>query len=411
MYPGELGYRRHKEPSRGPTAAAPNDRRVPAMTGLAGGAIAAGDAGLCIRNVSKSFGDFLAVDGVDLAVRPGEFLTLLGPSGSGKTTLLMMIAGFLDPSQGTMTLDGRHITALRPEQRDFGMVFQGYALFPHMSVRANIAYPLEVRRLPPERIRQRVDEMLDLVQLQAFADRYPRQLSGGQQQRVALARAMSFGPRLLLLDEPLGALDRKLRGDVQEELKRVHLKTGTTFLYVTHDQDEALSMSDRIAIMNKGRIDQLGTPIELYEQPSSVFAAGFLGKSNFIAAEIADVQGHLLVCDVGGCRLWQRDTAASVARRGPITLALRPEKIGLAPGPENAASANKMPARIRNVTYYGAVMEIRCDSGPLGDLLVQAPAWRNEQRYFVGQSIWLHWPDDAAVIVHSDVEPGHSKPG
>jgi ABC-type Fe3+/spermidine/putrescine transport system ATPase subunit len=198
---------------------------------------------------------------------------------------------------------------------------------------------------------------------------------------------------------------------VQEELKRVHLKSGTTFLYVTHDQDEALSMSDRIAIMNKGRIDQLGTPIELYEQPTSVFAAGFLGKSNFIAAEIADVQGHLLLCDVKGCRLWQRDTAALAARHGPVTLALRPEKIGLAPGPENAASANKLPAKIRDVTYYGAVMEIRCDSGPLGDLLVQAPAWRNEQRYVVGQSVWLHWPDDAAVIVRRDEEPGHAKPG
>jgi putative spermidine/putrescine transport system ATP-binding protein len=373
--------------------------------------VEAGEAGLHIRGVSKFFGDFLAVDQVDLAVRPGEFLTLLGPSGSGKTTLLMMIAGFLDPSEGAMILDGRAITPLRPEQRDFGMVFQGYALFPHMSVRGNIAYPLEVRRQPAARIRKRVDEMLELVQLEALADRHPRQLSGGQQQRVALARAMSFGPRLLLLDEPLGALDRKLRGEVQEELKRVHLKTGTTFLYVTHDQDEALSMSDRIAIMNRGRINQLGTPLELYEQPASVFAASFLGKSNFIDAEIADVNGPLLLCDVKGCRLWQRAPAGPIERRGAITLALRPEKIGLASGPENAASANKLPARIRDVTYYGAIMEIRCDGGPLDELIVQAPAWRNEQRFCVGETVWLHWPEDAAVVVHRDIEPNRTKPG
>ena len=380
---------------------------------LAGGAargeaMAAADAaagtasGLGIAGVTKRFGSFTAVDAVDLEVRRGEFLTLLGPSGSGKTTLLMMIAGFVEPTAGEIRLDGRAITRLLPEQRNFGMVFQGYALFPHMTVRGNVAYPLEVRGRPKAEIAATVRSMLELVQLQGLADRTPRQLSGGQQQRVALARALAFRPPLLLLDEPLGALDRKLRGEVQEQLKDLHRRTGTTFVYVTHDQDEALSMSDRIAIMNHGRIVQVGTPTELYERPVSRFAAGFLGKSNFIAVRVVGRQGATLACAAGDETLRQAAGGAAVATGARITLALRPEKIALLERPAADAAGNAVPARITRTSYFGSVLEVEADAGPLGRLIATLPAWRNQRRTEAGQSVWLAWPEDAAVIVAVD---------
>jgi putative spermidine/putrescine transport system ATP-binding protein len=362
-------------------------------------ATAAAGHGLSILGLSKRFGKFTAVDCVDLEVRRGEFLTLLGPSGSGKTTLLMMIAGFLEPSAGEIRLDGKPITRLLPEQRNFGMVFQGYALFPHMTVTGNIAYPLEVRRQPRETIARTVQAMLDLVQLGEFAERYPRQLSGGQQQRVALARALSFGPNLLLLDEPLGALDRKLRGEVQEQLKDLHATTGTTFIYVTHDQDEALSMSDRVAIMNRARVVQVGTPAELYERPNSAFAADFLGKSNFLALTVVGREGEALVCETAGRRLRQRAPASAPPAGTRITLALRPEKIEIAAAPGEATTANSIRAQITRTSYFGSVLEIQADAGSLGSLIVTTPAWPNQSRHRVGQAVWLRWPDDAAVIV------------
>ncbi len=356
-------------------------------------------SGLRLASLSKKFGSFAAVDNVDLLINRGEFLTLLGPSGSGKTTLLMMIAGFLDPTAGEIFLDGRAISGQAPEKRNFGMVFQGYALFPHMTVRGNIAYPLEVRRQSRVDIDARVAEMLELVQLQPFADRYPRQLSGGQQQRVALARALSFGPDILLLDEPLGALDKKLRGDVQEQLKDIHRRLGTTFVYVTHDQEEALSMSDRIVIMDHGRIVQVGTPSELYERPKTVFAAAFLGKSNFIKARVETSDGETLICDAAGQRLQQRSPADPPALGDPIELALRPEKIGLAITQDEATEANRVECYIKRLTYFGAVLEVVADAGGMGDLTVQMPAWRQENSFDIGQTVWLHWSDDAAVIV------------
>ena len=345
------------------------------------------------------FGSFAAVDDVDLQVRRGEFLTLLGPSGSGKTTLLMMIAGFLDPSRGDIGLDGRTISDLAPEKRNFGMVFQGYALFPHMTVMGNIAYPLEVRGKTRADIDRRVDEMLELVQLEPFAGRYPRQLSGGQQQRVALARALSFDPEILLLDEPLGALDKKLRGDVQEQLKDIHRRLGTTFVYVTHDQEEALSMSDRVVIMDQGRIVQVGTPSELYERPETAFAADFLGKSNFIKATVETVSGGTLTCRSAEHRLTQKAPANAPAPGNEIELALRPEKIEIATSPKGAAMANAARSRIKRLTYFGAMLEITADAGGIGELTVQIAAWRREQAFNVDQTVWLHWPDDAAVIV------------
>jgi ABC-type Fe3+/spermidine/putrescine transport system ATPase subunit len=321
--------------------------------------------GLTLTGLTKRFGSFTAVDGVDLEIRRGEFLTLLGPSGSGKTTLLMMLAGFLDVTGGDILLDGASIRAVPAEKRNFGMVFQGYALFPHMTARQNIAYPLDVRRRPKAEIVARVDEMLDLVQLSEFGHRKPAELSGGQQQRVALARALCFAPPVLLLDEPLGALDKKLRVEVQDQLKDIHRRVGTTFIYVTHDQEEALSMSDRIVIMQDGRIEQVGTPDELYERPRTRFAAGFLGKSNF------------LVLDDG-------------------TYALRPEKIDIAPAGQ-ANGAVRMSGTVRDVTYFGAMRKYMVAVDGRDDLEVDADAWRNPHSLEAGQDVDLSWTDAAAV--------------
>ena len=322
---------------------------------------------LQIRDVSKMFGTFRAVEGVTLDIKKGEFLTLLGPSGSGKTTLLMMIAGFLDITQGDIALDGASITDVPAEKRNFGMVFQGYALFPHMSVRDNIGYALSVRKRSASEIKARVDEMLDLVQLQEFADRKPTQLSGGQQQRVALARALCFAPPVLLLDEPLGALDKKLRVEVQEQLKDIHRRVGTTFIYVTHDQEEALSMSDRIVIMRDGAIEQVGTPVELYERPATKFAASFLGKSNLIT-------------------------------QGDKTYALRPEKIDLRL--QQGGSNSRISGAIRSITYFGSMQRIIVDTVQGDEIEVDIDVWRNKEALTEGAEVDLLWQEAAAVELH-----------
>ena len=363
---------------------------------------------LLIDGLTKSYGELQAVNAIDLTVRDGEFLTLLGPSGSGKTTLLMMIAGFVEPTSGRILLDGSDMTDLLPEHRDFGMVFQGYALFPHMTVSENIAYPLEIRRHSAQAIKARVQEMLELVQLEKLGNRYPRQLSGGQQQRVALARALSFKPRLLLLDEPLGALDRKLRVEVQNQLKDLHTQTGTTFIYVTHDQEEALSMSDRIAIMNHGQIIQLDQPNALYEQPASVFAASFLGKSNFIRTRVISVHNAMVTFEAGGFHFQQTFPTSGKSAGDAALLAIRPEKIKLsAEGLENA-STNQIKAEIRRISYFGNVLEIELNAHSVGEITASVPAWRQEGSYKPGQTVTLGWNEDAAVIVRDDGAVGEA---
>ncbi|MCP5073651.1 MAG: ABC transporter ATP-binding protein [Rhodobacteraceae bacterium] len=329
----------------------------------------AAQGSLQVRNVSKYFGTFCAVNKVNLEIQKGEFLTLLGPSGSGKTTLLMMIAGFLDISEGDILLDGASIADVPAERRNFGMVFQGYALFPHMTVRDNIGYALSVRKRPENEIRARVDEMLELVQLQDFTDRKPAQLSGGQQQRVALARALCFAPPVLLLDEPLGALDKKLRVEVQEQLKEIHRRVGTTFIYVTHDQEEALSMSDRVVIMRDGAIEQVGSPQELYERPATHFAASFLGKSNFVNQ------------DDGVC-------------------ALRPEKIDIRAGEGDPQARRK--GEIRTITYFGSIQRIIVETTEGEELEVDIDVWRNQQSLSEGQAVELLWKDTAAVKLRNE---------
>lgn len=317
--------------------------------------------GLTLRGLVKRYGAVQAVAGVDLEIRRGEFLTLLGPSGSGKTTLLMMIAGFQDASEGDILLDGQPITGTPAEKRNFGMVFQGYALFPHMTVADNIGYSLSVRGRPKAEIAGRVAEMLELVQLTGKEGRLPSELSGGQQQRVALARALAFSPPVLLLDEPLGALDRKLRVEVQEQLKDLHRRVGTTFIYVTHDQDEALSMSDRVVIMRDGQVEQVGSPEELYTRPRTEFAASFLGKSNFM----------------------HRD-----GRRWSI----RPERIDLV-----AHDLGRVEGRVLSLSYFGPVLKYQIETAEHGPLEVDVDAWRGGPALQPGVQVGLDWKDDAAV--------------
>jgi putative spermidine/putrescine transport system ATP-binding protein len=356
--------------------------------------------GLAFRGISKHYGMVRAVDGVDLDVARGEFLTLLGPSGSGKTTMLMMIAGFNAPSAGEILLDGRAITHLPPEKRNFGMVFQGYALFPHLSVFDNVAFPLKVRRKPPDEIQREVRRVLELVQLTALADRMPRQLSGGQQQRVALARALVFTPEVLLLDEPLGALDRKLRTEVQIELKQLHERIGTTFVYVTHDQEEALSMSDRIAIVRDGRIVQIGRPADLYERPATRFVAGFLGESNFIKGRVSGAAEGGFSYSVGG-ETFRQKAAAAPAPGGDVVLAMRPEKIAIVTDAAGTAT-NRVQGRVTSWNYFGSEFHVTVATASLGQLAVRCPAWRMKLEPRNEMQVWLGWDADAAVVVADD---------
>jgi putative spermidine/putrescine transport system ATP-binding protein len=354
---------------------------------------------LHVRNLVKTYGPVRAVDDVTLTVRRGAFVTLLGPSGSGKTTILMAIAGFVEPTSGDILVDDRAITGLPPEKRNFGMVFQGYALFPHLSVGENVAFPLRVRRRPKAEIAERVAQALDLVQLGALADRLPRQLSGGQQQRVALARALVFQPDLLLLDEPLSALDKKLRAELQWELKSLHDRVGMTFIYVTHDQDEALSMSDDIAILRDGKIVQMGAPGDLYDRPRTRFVADFLGKSNFLEGRVEAADGDGFGFRVGDMRFTQAGAAPEAGAR-PIMLALRPEKIALAVGSDIAAP-NRLPGRIASWSYFGTGIHFKVETA-VGEMTVTRPTWRSDVPLAPGAPVCLGWDPDASVPVVAD---------
>jgi len=296
---------------------------------------------LAVDTVVKRFGKTVAVDGLSLDIRENEFFALLGPSGCGKTTLLRMIAGFEQPDEGRIRLSGSDITDRAPEKRPLNLMFQSYALFPHMTVRQNLAYGLEMERIGRSEISARVEEMLKTTDLQALAERKPAELSGGQKQRVALARALIKRPKVLLLDEPLGALDKKLREKMQLELKRLHNEVGITFIIVTHDQEEALVMADRVAVLKDGRILQCGTPEEVYERPANRFVAGFIGVMNFIEGEIGSdalfrAGGEALACDLGGLK-----------RNEKAVLAIRPENIALRPAGTGIAGT------VVDVAYHG----------------------------------------------------------
>ena len=352
---------------------------------------------LRVDGVSKRYGAVTAIDDVSLSIPQGEFLTLLGPSGSGKTTLLMAIAGFVTPSAGRILLEGSDLVHLPPEKRNLGVVFQGYALFPHMSVAENVAFPLQVRRTPKAEIADRVRAALDMVHLSGLADRKPAQLSGGQQQRVALARALVFSPPVVLLDEPLSALDKQLRGQLQEELKSLHRRLGVTFVNVTHDQDEALSMSTSVAVINHGRLVQLGPPREVYERPRSVFVAQFVGRSNMIDAEVLGHDGGLTRVRAGDRVI----AAAGVTEAaGGVVLSIRPERLAFLSDGEDAA--NTLSGQVEEFTYHGNSTHVLV-STPLGIMRVEAPAWRLGGTLTQGQTVTLGWPADASILVPRDV--------
>jgi putative spermidine/putrescine transport system ATP-binding protein len=300
--------------------------------------------------VSKSYdGESLVVRDLDLDIRRGEFLTLLGPSGSGKTTTLMMLSGFETPTTGSISLAGRDITLTPPHRRGIGMVFQNYALFPHMTVGENVAYPLKLRGLGPAAAAAKVEAALTMVRLEGLAARRPAQLSGGQQQRVALARALVFEPELVLLDEPLGALDKQLRERMQIEIKTLHERLGVTMVYVTHDQSEALTMSDRIAVFSEGRIRQIASPFEVYENPGNAFVAGFIGESNRLEGTVAGRDGNRVVVDIGN---GQRVTARAADGAAPgrrVVLSLRPERVSIDP----TGCDNQMHLMLESVVYVG----------------------------------------------------------
>ncbi len=321
---------------------------------------------LSLRGVSKHYDEVVAVRDVDLDVRPGEFVTLLGPSGSGKTTTLRIIAGFIRPDTGTVVLDDRDLTKVPPHRRGVGMVFQNYALFPHMTVAGNIAFPLEMRRVPkPERARM-VEEALRLVRLEGLGDRYPRQLSGGQQQRVALARALVFHPSVLLMDEPLGALDKKLREALQLEVMRVAHQLGLTVIYVTHDQEEALVMSDRIAVYSHGRIAQIGTGEELYERPASLFVADFIGESNIFRGTLRPGDG-VVETALGPLRAapeaWRRE---GLREGGRGAVVVRPERMWIRPADAapRETDAARLRGRVREVIYLGSTRKYVVELAP-----------------------------------------------
>jgi spermidine/putrescine ABC transporter ATP-binding subunit len=356
------------------------------------------------RDVTRRYGPAMAVDGVSFTIRRGEFFSLLGPSGCGKTTTLRLLAGFEVPDAGEVRLFGEVVNRKRPYERGLAMVFQNYALFPHLTVARNVAFGLEQRRVPAAEARTRVARALELVRLDpgTYAARLPAQLSGGQRQRVALARALVLEPRILLLDEPLGALDLKLRKQMQVELKALHRELGVTFVYVTHDQEEALAMSDRIAVMDQARIAQLGTPAEIYENPRTAFVAGFIGEANFLEGTAEGRDGALwAVRDAGGRRLLVPDEGG-IAAGAAVRVAVRPEWLDLwAPGAAPAGE-NALPATVQDVVYLGETMHVRVavDGGPEmrvalrneGQLIKPLP-WRRGARCEVG---WL--PEDAQVL-------------
>jgi spermidine/putrescine ABC transporter ATP-binding subunit len=350
---------------------------------------------LRIDGVSRSFGDVTALDQVSLEIEQGEFFALLGPSGCGKTTLLRILAGFETPDSGTATLDGADLLALAPNKRPINLMFQSYALFPHLSVAKNIAYGLERERLPRAEVRQRVGEVLETVGLSVHAGRRPQQLSGGQRQRVALARAIVKRPRLLLLDEPLSALDKKVRADMQLELKRLQNEVGITFVVVTHDQEEAMSLADRIAVFDGGRVRQVDRPVELYERPCSRFVADFVGANNLFDGT-AGADGVLRTGSFGVLR----GTAVEELEEGAAALlAVRPEKIALHAADGEEAVEDGMRGTVLDVSFYGGVSHLSVEvAGREQPVLV---AVQGASTVTTGAQVSLSWDEQDAVLLRA----------
>lgn len=348
---------------------------------------------LQLTNVQKAFGQTLAVRDVNLQVERGEFVSFLGPSGCGKTTTLRMIAGFEHPTSGAIVIDGVEVTGKPANQRNIGMVFQSYALFPNMTVANNIGFGLKVAGKGSQEIKTRVTEMLSLIKLETLGNRYPYQLSGGQQQRVALARALAIRPQLLLLDEPLSALDAKIRVSLRNEIRAIQRQLGITTIYVTHDQEEALSLSDRVVVMNEGRMEQIGTPFEIYNFPKTTFVASFVGTLNTLPATVIDAgQGQLRVQshDIYG------DEAITNARNGEtVKLALRPEQLRLS---ATGTAENTLPGRVESISFLGAIVRINIS---VGDTLLSLDEFNHPHLTLpeIGAPVTLYFPREACLVL------------
>ena len=359
--------------------------------------------GIELRGLTKRYGDDTVVNNIAASIVPGEFFSLLGPSGSGKTTTLMMVAGFVHPDAGAILLDGKDIAATPPQKRGFGMVFQNYAIFPHLNVFENIAFPLRARRWPKATVAERVTWALELVRLGRFADRYARQLSGGQQQRVALARAIVFHPPVVLMDEPLGALDKNLRYEMQVEIKEIQQRLGMTVLYVTHDQEEAMSMSDRIAILNHGRIDQVGSPGEVYERPANPFVGRFLGEANLIEGMVADQVGELMRLTLpSGQEL--RAPSDNSRHDGRGVLFIRPERVVIAAGTMTAgyADANVLAGRVRRCSFLGNILRYAVEVEGVAPITVDLQNAVGVAPLPAGTQVVLHWPVAESLILAAE---------
>ena len=347
---------------------------------------------LSMRDVSKTYGGAQAVEGFNLEAEKGEFVSFLGPSGCGKTTTLRMVAGFETPTAGTISIDGTDITRRPPNQRNVGMVFQAYALFPNMTVAQNIGFGLRVARQSQAEIDQRAREMLDLIRMPGFGERYPYQLSGGQQQRVALARALAIRPQVLLLDEPLSALDAKIRVELRFEIRRIQRQLGITTIYVTHDQEEALSLSDRIVVMSAGRIEQVGTPFEIYNFPNTSFVASFVGTLNQLRCTVADAARGILRYDGQSVQL-----SGPVAQHGDgaaVVMMLRPEELHLG----DEGGDNRLSGTVESVTFLGSVVRIRVRVGQ-ADLTLDLLNERKLQLPEVGRPQTLSFPSHACWVM------------
>ena len=358
-----------------------------------------------IANVTKKFGDFTAVDDVSLDIRRGEIFCLLGGSGSGKTTLLRMLAGFEHPSAGAIYIDGEDMSALPPYERPVNMMFQSYALFPHMSVEKNVAFGLEQEGLGRDAIRRQVGEILEIVKMSGFGARRPHQLSGGQRQRVALARALVKRPKLLLLDEPLAALDKKLREHTQFELLNIQQRLGVTFIVVTHDQEEAMTLGQRLGVMNHGRIAQVGTPADIYESPATRFVADFIGSVNMFEGRVSEQGPEFVVLEAPelGCAV-RAERAVSCGRGATVWAAIRPEKIAIGrepPAGEPGTAANAVPGVVREIAYMGdmSIYLVQLASGKMLRVTLPNSLRGGERPPAREESVWLSWHGSSPVVL------------
>ncbi len=349
--------------------------------------------------ISKLFGKFVAVDNINLRIKDGEFYSLLGPSGCGKTTTLRMIAGFEVPTRGDLRIFGKSMGDTPPFKRPVNTVFQSYALFPHMTIGENVAFGLQMQKVPKKEITQRVGEALERVRLADYANHKPKQLSGGQQQRVALARALVNRPEVLLLDEPLGALDLKLRKAMQLELKQMQQDVGITFVYVTHDQEEALTMSDRIAVMRAGHVYQEGTPVEIYEKPRTRYVADFIGETNFLEGTVKSIDGNRVTVEIDGAvavaATAEADVPVTVGQA--VTVAIRPEKISLLPGDTEKG----YPGRLVELVYIGTDTRYRVQLTDNASVIVreQNIVPTGERKFHTGDAVQIHWSPASATIL------------